>query len=174
MLRTLQRTALSRSSLRRHFVHTEARLAELGYTLPAMPKALGVYVPAVSTGKYIHTAGHICFDDPLDVSTIKVGKVGVVYTTEEAAAIAESIGLELLATLKHEVGDLDKIKRIVKVVGFVNCPDDYGQQPEVLNGCSNLLAAVFQERGIHARSAVGTNSLPRQVPVEIELIAEVE
>ena len=71
-------------------------------------------------------------------------------------------------------GDLDKVKRIVKVVGFVNCPAEFTQQPEVLNGCSELLGAVFGERGIHARSAVGTNSLPRNVPVEIELIAEVK
>ena len=92
---------------------------------------------------------------------------------QEAAVFAEKIGLELIATLKHEVGDLDKIKRIVKVVGFVNCIDSFGQQPEVLNGCSNLFGAVFGDRGVHARSAVGTNSLPRQVPVEIEIIAEV-
>jgi len=118
--------------------------------------------------------GHIYFTNPLDVTTIKVGKVGIDYTTEEAALFAEKIGLQLLATLKHEVGDLDRIKRIVKVVGFINCPDDFTQQPEVLNGCSNLFGAVLGERGVHARSAVGTNSLPRNVPVEIELITEVE
>ena len=77
-------------------------------------------------------------------------------------------------TLKHELGDLDKVKRIVKVVGFVNCPADYTEQPEVLNGFSNLIGKVFGDRGIHARSAVGTNSLPRNVPVEIELVAEIE
>lgn len=102
------------------------------------------------------------------------GKVGEKYTTEEAAKLAEWIGLELIATLKHELGDLDKVKRIVKVVGFVNCPADFKEQPEVLNGFSNLIGKIFEERGIHSRSAVGTNSLPRDVPVEIELIAEVE
>ena len=77
--------------------------------------------------------------------------------------------------MKGNVGDLDKVRRIVKVVGFVNCPDDFGNQPEVLNGCSDLMEEVFgRERGVHARSAVGTNSLPRQMPVEIEMIVEVE
>ena len=168
---------LFRSALRtlaRRLVHTEARIAELGHTLPSMPSALGLYVPAVRMGNVIHTAGHIPFGDPLDVKSLKVGKVGLDYTTEEGAEMAKIIALELLATLKHELGDLDKVKRIVKVVGFVNCPAEFTQQPEVLNGCSELLGAVFGERGIHARSAVGTNSLPRNVPVEIELIAEVE
>ncbi len=167
------RPALVRSSLLRA-VHTEAKIAELGLTLPPMPKALGVYVPAVRSGNYIFTAGHIYFTDPTDATTLKKGKVGVDYTTAEAADIAKGIALELIATLKNEVGDLDKIKRIVKVVGFVNAPDTFEEQPEVLNGCSKLLGAVFGERGVHARSAVGTNSLPRNVPVEIELIAEVE
>ena len=97
------------------------------------------------------------------------------FPCAQGAAIARVIGLELVSTLKSAVGDLDRVKRVVKIVGFVNCPDDYAQQPEVINGCSDLLAEVFgPERGVHARSAVGTNSLPRQVPVEIELIAEVE
>ena len=89
--------------------------------------------------------------------------------------MARFIGLELISTIKASVGDLDRVKRIVKVVGFVNCPDDYGDQPEVLNGCSDLMEEVFgSERGTHARSAVGTNSLPRQMPVEIEMIVEIE
>ena len=153
-------------------VHTEKIIADLGYKLPEMPRALGVYVPAVRSGNHIFTAGHIPFTE--DMSSIRTGKVGVDYTTEEGAALAEWIGLELIATLKHEVGDLDKIKRIVKVTGFVNCPPEFEQQPEVLNGFSNLIGKIFEgERGIHSRSAVGTNSLPRNVPVEIELIAEV-
>ena len=105
---------------------------------------------------------------------LHVGKVGVGFSTEEAAEIAKFVGLELIATLKQAVGELDKVRRIVKVVGFVNCTDDYTQQPEVVNGCSNLLGEVFGERGVPARSAVGTNSLPRGIPVEIELIAEVD
>lgn len=126
---------------------------------------------------------------------LHTGKVGLDYTTEQAAELAQRIGLILMATLRGHVGDLDKITRIVKVrprmprdraprrhaaapaaqiVGFVNCVDDFTQQPEVINGCSDLLGKVFgKERGTHARSAVGTNSLPRNVPVEIEMIAEI-
>ena len=92
---------------------------------------------------------------------------------EDGQAAAEYAALSLLATIKAEIGDLDKITRIVKVVGFVNCTQSFTQQPEVINGASNLFGEIFQERGAHARSAVGTNSLPRNVPVEIELIAEV-
>ena len=119
----------------------------------------------------LYLSGHVPFKE--DMKTLHVGKVGVEYTTEQAAEFAHRIALELIATLKANA-DLDKI-RIVKLVGFVNCVDGYTQQPEVINGCSNLLGDVFgKERGTHARSAVGTNSLPRNVPVEIELIAEVE
>ena len=97
------------------------------------------------------------------------------FRAQEGAEFARFIGLELISTLKNEVGDLDKVKRIVKLVGFVNCNDAYTEQPEVINGCSNLMAEIFgAERGTHARSAVGTNSLPRDVPVEIEMIAELE
>ena len=97
------------------------------------------------------------------------------YTTDEAHDMAHFIGLEAISTIKGNVGDLDRVRRIVKVVGFVNCPDDYGDHPEVLNGFSDLMEQVFgRERGVHARSAVGTNSLPRQMPVEIEMIVEVD
>ncbi|KAL1499203.1 hypothetical protein AB1Y20_013711 [Prymnesium parvum] len=161
------------SPLPTRMVHTENRLSELGYTLPTMPQPLASYISCTRTGNLLFLAGHVPFKE--DMKTLHVGKVGVDYTTEQAAELAKWIGLELISTLKGNVGDLDKVKKIVKVVGFVNCPDDYTQQPEVLNGCSNLFGEVFgMERGQHARSAVGTNSLPRQVPVEIELIAEVE
>ena len=126
----------------------------------------------VRTGNLLYLAGHIPFKE--DLKSLHVGKVGKDYTTEQAAKFAERVGLLLTGTLKKAVGDLDRVVRIVKLVGFVNCTDDFTQQPEVINGCSNLLGAIFgPERGTHARSAVGTNSLPRNVPVEIELIAEV-
>ena len=154
-------------------VQTEAKLEELGLKLPPMPSALASYIPCVRSGNMLHTAGHVAFRN-FETKELYQGKVGKDYTVEEAADLAKLIGLELMATMKNEIGDLDKVKRIVKVVGFVNCPDDFGQQPEVINGCSNVMTAVFGvERGTHARSAVGTNSLPRQAPVEIELIAEV-
>jgi len=153
---------------------TEARLQELGLTLPIMPQALASYVPWVRSGNLLFLAGHVPFKEGM--KELHVGKVGAQggFSTEEAAEIAKFVGLELIATLKLAVGELDKVRRIVKVVGFVNCTDDYTQQPEVVNGCSNLLGEVFGERGVHARSAVGTNSLPRGIPVELELIAEVD
>lgn len=155
-------------------VNTEKRLEELGLQLVKYPAPLASYVPYVQTGNLIYTAGHVPFKD--DLKSLHQGKVGVEYSTEEAAEFAKRVALLLVCTLSDAVGgDLDRVKRIVKVVGFVNCVDTFTQQPEVINGASNLLAEIFgAERGSHARSAVGTNSLPRNVPVEIELIAEVE
>lgn len=154
------------------FVHTEKKIEELGFTLPPPAKPLATYVPWVRTGNLIFISGHIPFKE--DMASLHVGKVGKDFTTAEGQEFAERIGLLLTSTLKSAVGDLDKVKKIVKLVGFVNCPDDFYEQPEVLNGCSSLMAAVFgPERGPHSRSAVGTNVLPRNVPVEIEMIAEV-
>ena len=155
-------------------VHTEKRLEELGLTLPTMPAPLASYTTCVRSGNMLYMAGHVPFTPDMK-QLVKPGKVGRDYTVEEAHDMARFIGLELISTMKGNVGDLDRVKRIVKVVGFVNCPDDFGDQPEVLNGCSDLMDEVFgRERGVHARSAVGTNSLPRQMPVEIEMIVEVE
>lgn len=177
--RAIRRPALSRATtFARSFapaarlVHTEKKIEELGFTLPPPAKPLATYVPWVRTGNVIMISGHIPFEE--DMKSLPNGKVGKDFTTEEGQKFAERIGLLLTSTLKSAVGDLDKVKKIVKLVGFVNCPDDYTEQPEVLNGCSSLMAAVFgPERGPHARSAVGTNVLPRNVPVEIEMIAEV-
>jgi enamine deaminase RidA (YjgF/YER057c/UK114 family) len=157
-------------------VHTEARIKELGYSLPDMPVPLASYTPFVRVGNMVYCSGHVPFKDLSVNKDLYRGKVGVDYTVEEAADIAKIIGLELVSTLqKASGGDLDKVKRIVKLVGFVNCPDDFHNQPEVMNGCSDVIGEIFGEaRGTHARSAVGTNSLPRQVPVEIEMIAELE
>jgi len=152
---------------------TEDRLAELGLRLPAMPKPLASYVPIVQSGSMVYLSGHIPFQD--DMKSLHVGKVGVAggFTVEQAQGFARTIALELMSTLKGHVGELDRVVRIVKIVGFVNCADDFTQQPEVINGCSDVLTDIFgAERGAHARSAVGTNSLPRNVPVEIEMIAE--
>lgn len=154
-------------------VHTEQRIKDLGIELPVMTVPLANYTSFVQTGNLVFLSGHIPFKD-VETKSLFTGKVGVDYTTEEAQDIARLIGLELVGTLKEALGDLDRVTRIVKVVGFVNCPDDYGDQPEVLNGCSNVLGEIFQERGVHARSAVAVNVLPRNVPVEIELIAEVK
>ena len=151
---------------------TDVRIAELGYELPAVSAPLASYTAFVRTGNLVFLSGHIPFKE--DMTTLHAGKVGVDYTTAQAAAVAESIGLGLISTLKANLKDLDRVVRIVKVVGFVNAPHWYTEHPEVLNGCSDLLHSVFEERGLHARSAVGASSLPRDVPVEIELVAEVE
>ena len=102
------------------------------------------------------------------------GKVGQDLTTEQGYDAARLCTLNLLATLKAELGDLDKVKRVVKVMGFVNCVDSFSAQPKVLNGCSDFLITIFGDKGVHSRSAVGTNALPLNVPVEIEIIVEVQ
>lgn len=102
-----------------------------------------------------------------------MGKVGEELTVEQGYEASKYVGLNLLATLKHNLGDLDKIKRVVKLFGLVNCVNGFGQQPAVINGCSDLMVKVFGENGNHVRSAVGTNSLPYGVAVEIEAIFEI-
>ena len=120
---------------------TEQRLAELGIELPVMPKPLAIYVPCTRAGNTLFLSGHVPFKP--DMKNLHVGKVGVDFTTEQAADLARLIGLELISTLKANVGELDRVKKIVKLVGFVNCKDDYTQQPEVINGCSNLFVEVW-------------------------------
>lgn len=153
-------------------VKTEARLASLGYTLPELPQPAGAYKLGVKQGGWVYAAGHLPFKD--DMKTVHVGRVGVEFTAEEGEALAKTVGLELIATLKNCVGDLDKVKRIVKVNGYIACTPEFTALPNVLNGCSNLLGEVFEDRGVHSRAAVGVVSLPLGVPVEIDLIAEVE
>ena len=154
-------------------VATEAKLAELGYVLPAVNPPKGSYVLCTRSadGKTLYTAGHL--PQPADGDLV-TGKIGADLTVEQGTQAAEYAGLSLLATLKHELGDLDKVKRIVKVVGFVNCTDGFSQQPAVINGASDLFAAVLGDRGVHARSAVGTNALPLNVAVEVECVVEIE
>ena len=149
----------------------EQRLKELGHELPPPPAAMANYVTAVRSGNLIFLSGH----GPLQGGrAVYVGKVGRDLDTDTARKAAELTALNLLATLKAELGDLDRVRRIVKVLGFVNCTPEFGQQPQVINGASDLLVAVFGEKGRHARSAVGTDSLPVGIPVEIEMVVEVE
>eukprot|EP01041_Mallomonas_annulata_P004694 gene4694-9306_t len=152
-------------------VHVEARLAELGLKLPTPGVPKGNFVMIVKTGKLAYLSGHL--PQPYNGDLV-VGKVGQNITPEEANVAAKYVGLNLIATLKHNLGDLDRVKRIVKLVGFVNCVDTFTQQPAVVNGCSDLMVEVFGEKGRHARSAVGTNALPLGVPVEIEAIVEID
>lgn len=149
----------------------EKRLKELGIELakPTMP--VGSYVNAVRTGNLLYMAGK---GPGQPGHPMPSGKVGRDFTVEEGYEHARSVGLSLIAAIKAELGDLDRVKRIVKVLGMVNAVPEFGQQPEVINGCSDLFVSVFGERGRHARSAVGMASLPRGIPVEIEVILEVE
>jgi enamine deaminase RidA (YjgF/YER057c/UK114 family) len=147
----------------------EQRLAALGVTLPAVPAAIANYVPAVRSGKLVFLAGQIARGAD---GKFLAGKVGRDFTDAQAADAARTCTVQLLAALKAEIGDLAKVKRIVRVGGFVNCTDDFTRQSMVVNGASDLLVAVFGESGKHARAAVGVNSLPGGAPVEIELIAE--
>lgn len=148
----------------------EQRLAALGLVLPAGSAPIANYVPAVRTGQLVFLAGHLARDDQ---GKIIAGKVGRDLDEAAAAQIARRTALALIATLKAELGELSRVKRIVRVGGFVNCTDDFTAQPKVINGASDLLVAVFGDAGRHARAAVGVNALPAGAPVEIELIAEV-
>ncbi len=148
----------------------EANLAALGLTLPAVSPAIANYVPAVRSGNLVFLAGQIARGAD---GKFLAGKVGRDLTEAEAAEAARTCALQLLAALRAEIGDLAKVKRIVRVGGFVNGTDDFTAQPKVVNGASDLLVAVFGEAGRHARTSVGVNSLPAGAPVEIELVAEV-
>jgi enamine deaminase RidA (YjgF/YER057c/UK114 family) len=146
----------------------EARLRELKLELPAPRAPVANYVSAVRTGNLVFLAGHgECQGDA------HTGKVPRDQSIEDGYAAARNVGLCLLASLKAEIGDLRKVKRIVRVFGMVNSTEDFTQQPKVINGCSDLLVTVFGERGRHARAAVGMQSLPNNITVEIEMVVEV-
>ena len=148
----------------------EARLSALNLTLPDAPAPAANYVPFVRTGNQIFVSGQVSAGPD---GFIK-GKLGADMSVEEGAAAARRCGLALIAQARAAVGDLDKIKRVVKLVGFVNSTADFTDQPKVVNGCSDLMVEVFGEAGRHARSAVSVASLPFGVAVEIEAIFEVE
>jgi enamine deaminase RidA (YjgF/YER057c/UK114 family) len=150
---------------------TEQRLKELGIELTKPTSPMANYVNAVRTGNLLYLAGK---GPGLPGKPLPVGKVGRDFTVEQAYVHARETALSLIAVMKAELGDLDRVKRIVKVLGMVNATPEFGQQPEVINGCSDLFVEVFGDRGRHARSAVGMGSLPRGIPVEIEVIVEVE
>jgi len=150
----------------------DKRLSELGITLPVPAKPVANYVGWVKTGNLVFTAGQV----PLKDGKIEYqGKLGKDYTVEQGAAAARICAINVVAQLKDAVGgDLDRIKRIVKVVGFVNGVPDFADHPKVVNGASDLLVEIFGDKGRHARSAVGSGSLPVNVAVEVEAVAEIE
>lgn len=150
----------------------DARLEELGIELPDTPPPIANYVPAVRTGDLLYLSG-LGPAARADGSTL-IGKVGSDLTQEEGYEAARLTGINIISRIKGELGDLDRVKRVVKLLGMVNSDPKFNQQPAVVNGCSDLLVEVFGDKGRHARSAVGMASLPNDIPVEIEVIIEIE
>ena len=150
----------------------ESKLKELGYELPVIPASKGIYKKTVLAGGLLYVSGHISVNT--DGSAIK-GKVGVDLTDEQGYAAARQCGLAILSTLKEQLGDLDKVKRLVKLLGMVNARPDYTDHASIMNGCSQLFKDVMgEESGVGVRSAVGMGSLPVNVAVEVEAIFELK
>jgi enamine deaminase RidA (YjgF/YER057c/UK114 family) len=148
----------------------EENFAALGLTLPPAPKPLGVYKPGLLVGQFYYVSGHGTVQE--DGSLI-IGRIGADLDIEEGKLAARQVGLAILATLKAQLGSLNRIKRVIKVLGMVNATDDFLRHPYVINGCSELFAQVWgEENGIGVRSAVGMGSLPDNIPVEIEAVFE--
>jgi enamine deaminase RidA (YjgF/YER057c/UK114 family) len=152
-------------------VDYDKKLKDLGVELMPPTKPMANYVKVVRTGNLLFLAGH---GPTLPDGSNITGKVGKDLTLEQGYNAARQTAISLISTLKGELGDLNKVKRIVKVLGMVNCNSDFIDQPKVINGCSDLFVAVFGEKGKHARSAVGMNSLPSNIAVEIEIVVEIE
>ena len=150
--------------------NVEERLRAIGLTVPPVVMPLAAYVPAVRTGDLVYTAGQVPM---VDGELAAAGRLGDGISLEEGAALARICALNGLAAVKSVVGDLDRVVRVVKVVGFVASTPDFTSHPAVVNGESNLLKDVFGEAGVHARSAVGVAALPLGAPVEVEMIVEV-
>lgn len=149
----------------------EKRLEKLSITLPAPPSALGTYVGAVTTGNLVFISGH---GTAKPDGSYVIGKVPTECSEREAYQAARLVGLNVLATLKNHLGDLDRVQRVVKVLGMVNAEPTFGNHPSVINGFSDLMVEVFGEAGRAARSAVGMGSLPMNIPVEVEMIVEIK
>jgi enamine deaminase RidA (YjgF/YER057c/UK114 family) len=147
----------------------EQRLTEMGFTLPEVAAPAGSYLPAMISGNLVFTAGQIPL---IEGKLMATGKLGAEITAEHGAEIAQRCALNALAAVKSVLGDLDRVKQVVKVVGFVSSVPEFSSQPAVINGASEFLQQVFGDAGKHARSAVGVSVLPLDAPVEIELIVE--
>ncbi|HWU39920.1 MAG TPA: RidA family protein [Candidatus Acidoferrum sp.] len=148
----------------------EQELAKMGFTLPT-PKPLAAYVPAVRTGNLIFTAGQ---GPTVDGKPKFTGKLGRELTEEQGYQAAQLCVINCLACVKSLIGDLDKVEQVVKLLGFVACVDGFTRQPWVMNGASELLIKIFGDQGRHARSAIGTNQLPLDIPVEVEIVVRVK
>jgi enamine deaminase RidA (YjgF/YER057c/UK114 family) len=148
----------------------EERLAELGLEVPEVAAPVAAYVPAVRSGNHVFTSGQLPMRSGELIAT---GLVGAGVTPEEAFACAQQCALNAIAAVKSEIGDLAKVRRVVKVVGFVASTADFTGQPAVVNGASELLGKAFGDAGVHARSAVGVAALPLGAPVEVEILVEI-
>lgn len=149
----------------------ESKIEELGLELPPAPPKGGVYKPVVIVNNLAYVSGHGPYQS--DGSYI-TGRLGEDMNLEEGQAAARQVGLALLATIKAELGSLDRVKRVIKTLALVNSTNDFAEQPQTINGFSELFGEVFGDDGIGARSALGTNVLPGNIPVEIEIILEIE
>ncbi len=148
----------------------DEKFAALNLELPPAPAPLGVYKPFLIDGNHCYVSGH---GPLLNDKTLMVGRIGAGMSKEDGKLAAQQVGLTILATLKHNLGSFNKIKRVIKVLGMVNCTNDFEQHPFVINGCSELFAKVWgEDNGIGVRSAVGMGSLPGNIPVEIEALFE--
>jgi enamine deaminase RidA (YjgF/YER057c/UK114 family) len=148
----------------------EAKLKELGLTLPVPPVPVAAYVPALQVGDLLFLSGTTCY---VDGDLLHRGRVGSDLTLEQGYAAARQTALNLLSVIKAALGDLDRVERVVKLNGYVNSAPEFDRQPQVINGASELLEQLFGERGKHARTAIGVSALPGHIPVEIELIVQV-
>ncbi len=156
---------------RRPHVSVTARLRELGISIPPSRSPMANYVPAVTTGNLVFLSGHGPYRPDGSLIT---GKLGRDLGMEEGYAAARDTILACLSSLQAEIGSLDRVRRVVKLLGMVNCTEDFGQHPQVINGASDLLVEIFGETGRHARSAVGMQMLPMNIAVEIEMIVEID
>lgn len=147
----------------------DARIAELGLVLPPTPAPGGVYTPVVVVDKMAYVSGQVPYDPD---GKLIIGRVGAEMTEVQGAAAARAVALTMLATIKASLGSLNRIRRIVKVLGMVNSTPDFQKHPAVMNGFSNTMVEIFGDAGKAARSAVGMGSLPYNVPVEVEAILE--
>jgi enamine deaminase RidA (YjgF/YER057c/UK114 family) len=150
----------------------DQRFQQLGLTLPPAPKPLGVYKPFLIVGNLVYVSGHGTVKAD---GTLIIGRIGKDFTMEEGKVAAQQVGLAILATLKNNLESFNRIKRVIKVLGMVNCTADFDRHPFVINGCSELFAKVWgEDNGVGVRSAVGMGSLPDNIPVEIEAIFELQ
>ena len=155
-------------------MEVEKKLEELGLTLPPIPSPVANYLPLVRTGNLLFVSGHGPGVMKDGKASFIQGKLGKEMDADQGYDAAKQVMLNILQSMKQELGDLDKVKKVIKLLGFVNCTSDFPDQPKVINGASDLLVELFGERGRHARSAVGMNQLPFGIAVEIEMIVEVE